>query len=97
MSPIAGNFELLYRNCSIYGPRALLFLAALWPTATSLRLARAAEENAHSVTMADCDGHDDCAAVTPLMLLDTAGEDYIDVLKCDIEGAEVELVHRQLG
>jgi FkbM family methyltransferase len=91
IEPDRGNFELLHRNCSNYGPRALLFLAALWPTASSLRLARAAEDDAHSVTVADCDGREDCPGVTPLMLLDTAGEDYIDVLKCDIEGAELEL------
>jgi FkbM family methyltransferase len=88
IEPDAGNFELLRRNLEPYGERAVSVRAGLWPRPARLRVTTAAAPNALEVEEAGSGTRSDCRAVTVLEVLELLGEKRIDLLKCNIEGAE---------
>ena len=92
LEPDPANFTMVTRNCSAYGARATLLNAALWSHRTRLTLpaGRTATSDV-SVTATDDVTQANCAGLSPMDILEIAGKDEIDIFKCDIEGAEVEL------
>jgi len=90
VEPETSNFELLRRN-SAGIPNLSLKQAALWPSETTLQLADPMADNwSFSVQPAVTDSPT-VPAVTLPQILAESGEDRIDLLKLDIEGAEREL------
>jgi FkbM family methyltransferase len=92
LEPDPANFTMVTRNCSAYGARATLLNAALWSHRTRLTLpaGRTATSDV-SVTATDDVTQTNCVGLSPMDILEIAGKDEIDIFKCDIEGAEVEL------
>jgi FkbM family methyltransferase len=89
VEPDESNFQLLLRNTSSY-PTVHCIRAALWHSTERLVIANpTAEKFAFSVKRAP----EDCAsAVEGRQLSDIIGNDTeVDILKCDIEGAEREV------
>jgi FkbM family methyltransferase len=98
LEPDIDNYSLLVKNCEPYGPRALALNAALWPTRSQLTFHRSGMASSHSVGALQ--GPSAVGAIEGLpipALLDSinkrgkASIDAIDVLKCDIEGAELNV------
>jgi len=89
VEPDPENFELLQTNCKPYGERANLVQAALWSKETTLHLQAASKRDA--VTVSDGGGHFACRGVSLTTLMQMYDLAAIDLLKCDIEGAEVEV------
>jgi FkbM family methyltransferase len=92
IEPDPENFPMLEKNCRPYGDRAILIQAALWHNDEDvLRMVDSTMAIAKSVSKgAGVDGTDcRCISVASLLKLSSSGQ--IDILKCDIEGAELEL------
>ena len=92
LEPDPANFEMVARNCSAYGSRVTLLNAALWSHRSRLTLpsSRTATSDV-SVAAVDDEAPSNCVGVSPLDVLEMSGKNEIDIFKCDIEGAEVEL------
>lgn len=95
VEPDPGNFAALQRNLAPYGERAVCLRAGVWSHDCHLRLVdepfRDGGEWARQVV--EC-GSDEPGALRGLglaQLLDAHGIGRVDLLKCDIEGAEVVL------
>jgi FkbM family methyltransferase len=88
VEPDSSNFELLQKNCASFDHRASLVQAAVWPTPANFSLKRNGDHNAIQVAKSHNGG---CPGVTVPMLLKRFGFPRLDVFKCDIEGAELEL------
>jgi FkbM family methyltransferase len=88
LEPDPDNATVARRNLAPYGQRARLLECGLWPRPARLRMRRA--ERADSVMVEEVIGDDagDCSAIDLSTLLAQSGEARIDLLKCDIEGAE---------
>ena len=91
IEPDLANYALLVRNCSPYGSRAVLLNAALWCSRTQVTVLHrkdwfAGHAVSDSVGLAEATSQ--CEAVTMDDVLDLVGGQDIDILKCDIEGAE---------
>lgn len=99
LEPDADNYALLVRNCQPYGRRAIALNAALWPTRRQLALCRSGKASEHSVSAspgAAADSTIDGLPIPALMNLIGStqggmGIKEIDILKCDIEGAELNV------
>src|SRR5262245_8676622 len=92
LEPDPANFAMVERNCLAYGARATLLNAALWPRRSQLALpaGRTATSDV-SVSVSNDVTRAKCAGLSPMDILAMAGTEEIDIFKCDIEGAEVEL------
>jgi FkbM family methyltransferase len=95
LEPNPRSFSMLERNCREYGQRAILLQAALWPCQTRLELnegssgtvdASVREVTTTTTTTSNC-----CVGVTVEQLLSEYNDLAVDIFKCDIEGAEVDL------
>ena len=91
IEPDPENFALLKRNCLPYGSRAILRQAALWPSRTRLNLVRSDSWAGTEVTDAGEAGTYACDTISIASLLDDYNIENIDILKCDIEGAETRV------
>lgn len=94
IEPDADNFAVLSRNCAPYGARVLAKRAALWPDDhTVLRVEPADMASGISVSPSvdRSKTQHECASISPTTLMEVAGVNRIDILKCDIEGAELAL------
>jgi FkbM family methyltransferase len=91
LEPEPANFALAQRNLEPYGARVALLQQALWYEATTLHLQAAPREDSAAITAEPAAGDVECAGIDPMTLLERAGVARIDILKMDIEGAEVEL------
>jgi FkbM family methyltransferase len=92
IEPHPGNFKILKRNCDPYGSRAKLVQGALWSKSQILTLKENSSNVSHSVgSIGDGDGMM-CPAFSVPDLMQQFGLDHIDVFKCDIEGAENEVL-----
>jgi FkbM family methyltransferase len=90
IEPDEDNFKMLERNLAPYGVRARALRAAVWADGGQrLRCVRGEYRDGldWSCTVV-ADGSGDTVGVTISELLDTSGEQDIDLLKIDIEGAE---------
>jgi FkbM family methyltransferase len=92
LEPDPANFAMVTLNCSAYGARTTLMNAALWPHRARLRLpiGRTGTSDVAVADTADA-SQSNCVGLSPTDIMEATGEDHIDILKCDIEGAEVEL------
>jgi FkbM family methyltransferase len=92
LEPDPQSFQSLTRNCRSYGTRAELRHAALWPQPARLCFRDGARGTTDvSMTEAATDAPFDCIGLSPRQLLEESGAEWIDIFKCDIEGAEVDL------
>jgi FkbM family methyltransferase len=100
LEPNPRSFALLERNCRDYGSRAILLQAAIWPSRARLEVNGGSHGNyfdgttGYSVRLAAGTQGNSCEGVTIGDLLDRFGsahDSMVDIFKCDIEGAEVDL------
>jgi FkbM family methyltransferase len=90
VEPDPSNYDLLVKNCAAYS-NVTTVQAALWFENTTVNFL---EPDAEKWAMAVGSSNDDCGtvkAVTVPELIKTYGLDRVDLLKIDIEGAELEL------
>ena len=91
IEPDPGNFEVLQRNLTYYGPRAIALHAALWDHRTSLAIGRGHYRDGGAWTFEARPGRGDdeeVDATTVPDLLAQFGLARIDILKVDIERGE---------
>jgi FkbM family methyltransferase len=91
LEPDDENFSLLDENCRAYGPRSIRRKAGIWPRDAFLRVLRTGEKDSIEVHEVESGQPYDCLGLSPLRIMEEAGFDQIDILKCNIEGAEVPL------
>jgi FkbM family methyltransferase len=95
LEPNPRSFAMLERNCREYGSRVVLLQAALWPIRAKLEVEGGSDGTTDaSVRMATDTEGNSCDGVTIIELLDrfASGTDrMVDIFKCDIEGAEVDI------
>jgi FkbM family methyltransferase len=91
LEPDPDNATVARRNLAPYGDRVRLLECGLWPRSTRLRIRRVGRADSVMVEEATGDEAGDCSAIDPLTLLAQSGETRIDLLKCDIEGAEEQV------
>jgi FkbM family methyltransferase len=91
LEPDSDNFELLRINCRSYGKRAVLLHAALWDSKACLHVQGSCDCDAISVLSPASHtvrATQTCEAFCVSDILNASGIDILDILKCDIEGAE---------
>jgi FkbM family methyltransferase len=101
VEPDAGNFALLTANIATVADRVTPLLAAAWPSDGHINLhsedADGTPLGAWGIQVSErltgADGSVPCYNVGTL--LDQAGFDRVDILKVDIEGAELEVFARE--
>jgi FkbM family methyltransferase len=91
LEPDADNFSLLEENCRPYGNRSIRRRVGLWPRDAFLRVDSDGAKDSLAVHEVESGQPFDCLGLSPLRIMQDAGFDRIDVLKCNIEGAEVPL------
>lgn len=92
LEPTPETFAMLQVNCAPYGTRARLLNGALWVHDGELDLVRN-PDTPTGISVAEhksSEGHM-CPAFSLNTILEESGADEIDILKLDIEGAELEL------
>ena len=89
VEPDPENFRLAWDNLRPYGERVSLVQAGVWYRNANLRVRNLDDKSGISVEETDT-GSDEytCEGVSPFSLLERFGGETIDILKCDIEGAE---------
>jgi FkbM family methyltransferase len=86
----SSNYELLVRNC--HGMANVTPLhAAVWSKETSLRIANPGAEKWGFSVESSTNGSSAVKALTIPQILSQSGHETIDILKLDVEGAELEL------
>lgn len=90
IEPDESNFELLVKNCASY-PNIIPVQAALWFETTKLSFLDPDAEKWAMTVGNEKSGSTLVDAVTIPQLMKLYGFDHIDLLKIDIEGAELEL------
>ena len=90
IEPHPGNFEMLKRNCEPYGERVKLIQGALWSESRPISLVENRSDIGHEVR--EEGGCLRCEAVSVRDLMERFQLNHIDILKCDIEGAEEQLL-----
>jgi FkbM family methyltransferase len=95
IEPEATNFAVLCRNVSAY-PQVRAIRAGLWSRSTWLRI-----ENPDAATWSfrvlESEQPTDLRAVSIADVMQLHGIDHIDILKMDIEGAELEVLTHNAG
>ena len=89
IEPDPENFALLEMNCRPYEGRAILVQGALWSKEGILHLQAAQQKDRISVS--ENPGVGKCRAVSVPVLMRQHNASTIDIFKCDIEGAELEV------
>jgi FkbM family methyltransferase len=91
VEPDAENFSLLCKNTKSY-PHVKSLRAGLWPKTCFLELVDTGEgPNSYQVKESKANAVQSFEAVSPRKIMDVGGWQSIDLLKVDIEGAELEL------
>lgn len=90
IEPEVANFDVLCKNVSTY-PQVRPMRAGLWSRSTWLRILNP-EAATCSFRMVESDRPTDIPAVSIADVMQLHGVDHIDILKMDIEGAEMELL-----
>lgn len=95
IEPEAANFRMLQRNCQGLS-NIILIHGALWPESTNLRI-NDPDSEAWTFSVSEAKNGtatDTVSAVTIADIMRHTGSTRIDLLKLDIEGAEVDLFSR---
>jgi FkbM family methyltransferase len=98
IEPDPSNFEILRRNLEPYGDRAKVRLAAVWSCNTKLQLLRDFGDKREWATQVIPAARDQAGCIDGFdvpTLLDFANARYVDLLKIDIEAAELEIFNNQ--
>jgi FkbM family methyltransferase len=94
VEPDPGNFAILQRNLAPYADRVQLLRRAVWPSEGSVRLERGTFRDGRewSIQVRECGEGDrgDARTITPQELTGS-GRDVVDLMKIDIERAELAL------
>lgn len=94
LEPEASNYAMLEKNARPWGDRIIPVRAALWEKDGLTRLALPANPSEKWMVMTRNDGSgDEVPAVTIKTLMERFRLPRIDLLKVDIEGAEIEVFH----
>ncbi len=88
VEPDPDNFSILQMNISPYGARSLPVQAAVWPKSAQLSLREDGAKDAVNVLESD---QGNCLGLTIPELMKKYEFPRLDILKCDIEGAEQAL------
>lgn len=88
VEPDPDNFSLLSRNCAPYGKRFIPVQAAVWPRRA--RLSLRGDQAKDAIQVLDTGGGD-CLGMTVHELMRKCDFPRLDIFKCDIEGAELDL------
>jgi FkbM family methyltransferase len=94
IEPDPENVALCRRNLHPFGDRALVLHAAVWSECRPLRIAPASKQRgawARSVEPASAQDADVDGLTIPEILIRTRSSAPIDLLKMDVEGAEIEI------
>jgi FkbM family methyltransferase len=92
LEPNPESFAMLKANSAAYGSRARVINGALWFEDGELDLVfDPTTPTGNSVAQHETLGSNRCAAFSLSTILEQAGADEIDILKMDIEGAELEV------
>jgi len=98
LEPDRNNFEACHRNLRPYGKRAMLIPAALWSHPTEMVVCRGQYRDGRewATQVRECRPGEmgDIKAFDLSGLLSTTRFERIDILKIDIEGAELEVFGR---
>lgn len=97
VEPDPGNFAMLQKNLGGYGTRVTAVRTAVWSHAVGLKLSRGADDDrdwAVQVRPLRDNEAPDLIATDIGHLLESSGFDRIDILKIDVEHAEVEIFGR---
>jgi len=89
VEPDPENFRVLELNCRPYGNRVSLLCAALWSESGRLSLKKPGA--CDGVYVGEWDGTDDCRGISIPDLMQCQGISQVDILKLDIEDAELAL------
>lgn len=93
LEPDPINFALCRRNLEQFGDRVQVIQKALWSSACPMRVSSdQAGTWASQVRPASEAGHDTMEGIDMVSLLKEHGLDCVDILKMDIEGAEIEVL-----
>jgi FkbM family methyltransferase len=96
LEPDAENYAMLRKNCEPYGARAVLLNAALWSDDTKLEVVHSGmRTDGFHVKVGESDADGMCEGISMPQLLRLINAEYIDILKLDIEGAELQLFSRR--
>lgn len=89
VEPDPANFRLASANLKPYGERVSLVQAGVWYRNAKLKVRTVDDKSGISVEETESDSDDyTCEGVSPFTLMERFGRETIDILKCDIEGAE---------
>jgi FkbM family methyltransferase len=91
LEPDPDNYAMLCKNCEPYGPRAVLLNLALWSSDAKLTVQTKEKTDSFWVDEADGDAASVCEGISMPQLLQLIRFETIDILKLDIEGAELQL------
>jgi FkbM family methyltransferase len=94
LEPEPENFRLLLQNTRLY-PEIVPVQAALWGRTAILAVSRDTESWAHKVSEPSLNDHTTVPGLTIADLLRNYGRASIDILKMDIEGAEIEVFNNE--
>jgi len=94
LEPEPENFRLLVQNTRWY-PEIIPVQAALWGRTAILAVSRDTESWAHRVSEPNLNGHTTVPGLTIADLLRNYDRASIDILKMDIEGAEIEVFNAE--
>jgi FkbM family methyltransferase len=89
LEPDPENFRVLELNCRPYEDRVSLLCAALWSETGRLSLKKPGASD--GVYVREWDGTNDCQGISIPDLLQSQGISQVDILKLDIEDAELAL------
>ncbi len=99
VEPDSGNCKMCRRNLKVFGDRFVLVHSAVWPTATPLRVARGSyrdgREWSFQVEPVSDGGTSELLGTTISDLIDASGCEQVDLLKIDIEDAEIHLFSKK--
>lgn len=91
VEPDSKNFDILRRNVSLYKDRTILVKSGVWSKDVGLKVKPSAGESSIQVCEASDNEEAELQAVTIDTLLKDSSFDQIDILKVDIEFAEMEV------
>ena len=95
VEPDEDNFRLLRKNLEPFGERARVLQAAVWPRNQRLRINRGhfgdGKEWSYQVRVCGDDEQADVTALSLETILNQFNWQQVDLLKIDVEGAELEL------
>lgn len=89
LEPSSDSFAIASKNLAPYGDRVKLLQKGLWSKESRIKIK--GSSTGASVVEVDDDLEYDCITTTVTSILRESGKKFIDIFKCDIEGAELQV------